>query len=106
MFSLIVDPRSVQPAAERHVAVRATGRDDLVMSWLNELLYVHEAESLLLRDFSVDDTDMQTFIEATAHGEVYDPGRHQLEIGVKAATFNGLVVRAGPPACLRVYFDV
>jgi len=107
MFSLIVDPGTVTPTRSRPVVVCATDAEDLLMSWLNELIYLHETAGLVLREFEISKFDPASAeLEATVRGEAYDPGRHQLELGIKACTFNGLEVVAGPPARVTVYFDV
>lgn len=94
-------------AEPRQVVVCATDVEDLLMSWLNELIYLHEAEGLVLREFEIGRFDPASAeLEATVRGEAYDPGRHELEMGIKACTFNGLEVVAGPPARVTVYFDV
>jgi SHS2 domain-containing protein len=107
MFSLIVDPETVKAAESRQVVVCATDVEDLLMSWLNELIYLHETEALVLREFEIGRFDPRSAeLEATARGDVYDPDRHELELGIKACTFNGLKVVEGPPARVTVYFDV
>jgi SHS2 domain-containing protein len=107
MFSLIVDPETVGLVESRPVVVCATDVEDLLMSWLNELIYLHETDGLVLREFEVGKFDaVSAELEATVRGEAYDPERHQLELGIKACTFNGLAVVEGPPARVTVYFDV
>lgn len=113
MFSLIVDPATVQPTEGRSVALGADDIEELLMSWLNELIYLHESQSLLLVDFRVESFGAGAGagaggreLRAEVSGERYDPKRHTLELGIKACTFNGLEVAQGPPARVRVYFDV
>lgn len=115
MFSLTVDPASVRPTQRRSVRVRASDLEDLLMSWLNELIYIQETESLVLSEAEVGRLDAAGAVagsaagaelEADVSGEPYDPQRHELELQIKACTFNGLVVEPGPPARVVVYFDV
>jgi SHS2 domain-containing protein len=107
MFTLIVDPETVALVESRPVVVCATDVEDLLMSWLNELIYLHETDGLVLREFEIGKFDPASAeLEATARGELYEPERHELELGIKACTFNGLEVVAGPPARVTVYFDV
>jgi SHS2 domain-containing protein len=75
---------------KRDFHVPGAKRDELLFDWLNEVLYAFEAEHLLFAHFDVRVGG--TGLHATAHGEVLDLDRHQLEHEVKAITYHGLKV--------------
>jgi len=81
------------PAAgePRPIAVQSPDREALLVDWLNELVYLAETERWVPVEFEMV-TATDTTVRALARGVVTDeaPAR------VKAATFHGLKVVAGP----------
>lgn len=106
LFHLIVDAESIVPRDA--VSVRVQGRDppDLLVNWLSEILYLHDAEGWLFRDFGVHALG-DTSLAAVARGEKIDRKRHQLKLLVKAITYHQLALEetfGGWHA--RVYVDI
>lgn len=103
MFSLISDLRTIRPRGE--LLVRTTGEDlgQLMVHWLQELLYAYDAQGLLFSRFDV--TVRGLAVKARVRGEAIDKGRHSLNLNLKAVTYNNLVVdpRAG---YATVVFDI
>jgi len=91
VLALIVSPDDVQPREIREV--RAQGRDveTLLVSWINECLYVHEIEGFATRHVEVD-TLTDVLVHGVLRGEPMDLSRHGAGTVVKAATFHGLSV--------------
>jgi SHS2 domain-containing protein len=91
LFSVIVaNFESVEPVQELAFQVEGSRRDDLLFDWLAELLYTFDTRQVLLSDFRV--RVEQQGLQATAHGEPFDPDRHELDMEVKAITYHGLKV--------------
>lgn len=105
MFALMVDLDSVEERVKRRVEVTAEDREDLLVRWLNELLFLVDSEGLVFSRFEIDRMSERE-LAATAHGETLDPARHQPLAGVKAATYHQLSVEEGPPARIAVILDV
>jgi SHS2 domain-containing protein len=95
MFSLICDPMTIDREETIEVAVEAAQPDQLLVAWLNELLYRFESSRLLPVDFEVTAFDGR-HLRATVHGEPLDPSRHAICGGVKAATLHELSLTSGP----------
>jgi SHS2 domain-containing protein len=55
LFSLMVDLKQVGDTLCREVEITAENQEDLLVSWLNELIYLFEVESILFKRFSVDE---------------------------------------------------
>jgi len=91
VFALIVKPEEVQERERREVRAQADSPEQLLASWINECLYVHEIEGFVVRRVEVD-TCTTTLVHGLLHGEELDPGRHRLGTIVKAATLHRLVV--------------
>lgn len=105
LFSLMVDLDSVQDSLEREIEVAAQDRESLLVEWLNELIYLFDAEHLLFKRFDI--TELQRGrLRATAFGEPVDPGRHELRIGVKAATYHQLRIERDHGYRFQVIFDI
>jgi SHS2 domain-containing protein len=106
MFSLMADLRQVREETSRYVEAEAGDRESLVVSWLNELLYLFDVERIIFKRFEILElTD--TRLKADAYGEKVDPSRHKLRGGVKAATYHTLKVAERKDRCsIRVIFDV
>src|SRR5512136_2321323 len=91
MFSLMADLRQVREETSRYIEAEASDRESLVVSWLNELLYIFDAGRIIFRRFDILQVT-NTRLKADAHGEKVDPSRHRLRSGVKAATYHMLKV--------------
>ena len=106
LFSLIIQPESVEEKLHRRLEVSSEDHDNLLVNWLNELIYVFDAEHMLFRRFDIDSLT-ENLLRATCYGEMFDPARHTIKIGVKAATYHMLTVeRNGGGYKARVIFDI
>lgn len=105
MFSLIADLDEVEEHFHRTVEVEAEDQEDLVVSWLNELLYLLDVESVILNRFDIKDISDRK-LKAEVHGERIDNSRHRLKAGIKAATYHTLEIRRNQGYSIRVIFDV
>ena len=92
LFGVLISLNTVFLKEERAVEVNATALDSLLVSWLNELLYLFDAENLLLRGFYIDSMNVR-HLEATVRGEFVDPSRHQIKTGIKAVTYHQVYVK-------------
>ncbi len=90
---------------DRTVEVRADDREALLVSWLDELLYLHESEDLVFGGIRVERVG-ETRVEATVRAAAR--GSRRLEgIGVKAATYHRLRLHRGRGGwTATVYLDV
>ncbi|MFC1917651.1 archease [Chloroflexota bacterium] len=104
MFAIITNLRHVRAKESRAVEVAAEDSESLLFEWLNHLLYFFDAEMLLLKRFEI--TAMESGrLKATCYGEKYDPSRHKLKTGVKAATYHMLTVDKAKHQ-VQVIFDI
>lgn len=90
MFSLITDLRTVRARGEVRVRTKGDDLGQLMVHWLQELLYAHDAQGLLFSRFDVSVRGLN--LSARARGEAIDKGRHPLKLSLKAVTYNNLVV--------------
>ncbi len=105
LFSLIVDLDSVQDTTERQIEVRANDLEGLLVEWLNELIYIFDVENILFNRFEVVEIESDR-LTARAYGEKVDPIRHEVKLGVKAATYHMLRIEKNNGYKLQVIFDI
>lgn len=89
MFNLIVDLARVKVEERLAISLEANGYPELLVRWLNELLYYSSARHYLFADFQIDHLD-STRLQAVAGGELIKSGHLPLQHEIKAATYNEL----------------
>jgi SHS2 domain-containing protein len=106
LWSLMVEPGTARRLQAYPVRVEASDRETLLVAWLNELLYLHEAKHVVLSSFTVSRLSDES-LEAVAEGEPVDRTRHVLVGHVKAVTYHLLQIRsAGAGWEAQVVVDV
>ena len=115
VFSLIVDPDGVLPRDCRQISVSSRDQQALVVDWLNELLYLYEAEGFLPKECEVSVHERRrtvstnpdaVAIQARCLGEPLDPARHHILSVVKAATYHGLQITHNGHWRIQVILDI
>jgi len=105
LFSLMVDLDDVGESLCREARVTADNREDLLVEWLNELIYIFDVDNVLLKRFEIIKlTD--TSLKAHCFGEKIDSERHRIKTGVKAATYHMLQVEEGDGYRAQVLLDI
>ena len=105
----ITDLSTVQPAVTQSVTLGAASLEDLLVDWLNELLYRFEVQNVLVSDARVTlrESGGRRHLNATIAGEPFDPARHPSRVLVKSATYHGLtVVHEHGTWRARILFDI
>jgi SHS2 domain-containing protein len=91
-FHVITDLRKVRPQIERRINIGGESLERLMVDWLNELLYLHDVENLLFKEFEVESVGGNG-LKAVAKGEPFREGTHVIKTEVKAATYHRIEVR-------------
>lgn len=100
---------AIQVQLERQVDLTAASREALLVDWLNELVYLFEAESILFRRAELEVREMESGLALSGRlqGERYDPSRHPIKTLIKAVTYHQLAVRSSNRGwTARVIFDL
>jgi SHS2 domain-containing protein len=105
LFSLMVDLKDVGDTLCREVKVTAETQEDLLVAWLNELLYIFEVENVLFGRFMIDEFT-ETRLRSKCYGELIDPARHKIKMGVKATTYHMLKIERKNGFRVQVLFDI
>ena len=88
------------------VEVRGDDREDLLLAWLNELVYINDTHHFLARRCCVS-LEKGRRLTAQIRGETFMEGRHLINAEIKAATYHRLRVwREDDTWRARVILDV
>jgi SHS2 domain-containing protein len=91
-FHLITDLKKVRLRTEKRIKIRKESLERLMVDWLTELLYLHEVENLLFKEFKVESVGEEG-LKARVKGEAFQEGVHVIKTGVKAVTYHQIEVR-------------
>jgi SHS2 domain-containing protein len=106
LTSVITDRRRIRVREAWEIVATGASGEELLVSWLQELLYLFETRGLLFREFEIQRLD-KTQLRAVARGENYDPERHPIKTTVKAVTYHQLRIRqTGGDWRVRIVFDL
>jgi SHS2 domain-containing protein len=106
VFALTIAPEDVQAGETREVRAQGDSSETLLVSWINECLYVHEIEGFAVHRVEVT-TLTPTLVHGILHGEAIDATRHRRGTVVKAATYHQVAINDAPGrAEVRLIVDV
>jgi SHS2 domain-containing protein len=91
-FHLITDLKKVRLRTEKRIEIGKESLERLMVDWLTELLYLHEVENLLFKEFKVESVGEEG-LRAKVKGEAFQEGVHVIKTGVKAVTYHQIEVR-------------
>ena len=106
MYSLITDPEFVKAGKTITVSVESTSLDGLLISWLNELIFLFDTYGFVGKEIIITAFgDMK--IVADVAGEDFDPERHEKRLLIKAATYHQLNIEEKDRVWVtHVIFDI
>jgi SHS2 domain-containing protein len=106
LFSVLVaNHDAVRTTKEMAFQLDGDNLEELFHDWLAELLSTFYTRRLAFAEFHVQVNPKR--LTATARGEPIDPGRHEIEVEVKAVTWHALKVEQLPEGWLaEVIVDV
>jgi len=106
LTDLIAGIKNIRPLSESEITVEGIDSDDLLIRWLNELIYIYDTERKIFSDFKITDlTD--TKLHCKVKGEIYNPNEHIIKNDIKAATYyNASIERTEARFKVTIIFDV
>jgi SHS2 domain-containing protein len=106
LMNLIVDLDSIEPREAVPLQISGPDPESVLVNWLSEILYLHDAEGWLFRDFEIQNLQDDS-LSALARGEKFQRPRHQAKLLVKAITYHQLALEKTPQGWrAQVYVDI
>lgn len=109
MFSLLADPGKVRPDRKLRVSAEGNDRENLLVNWLNELLYLQSVKKMIFSGFEIKSMSRERGyrLSAEIRGRKLAPEDKPLEFELKAATYHGLKIRSSARGyAARIIFDI
>jgi SHS2 domain-containing protein len=106
LFSLITGLESIEEKMHLDLKVNSDDRDSLLVEWLNELIYLFDVEHVLFNRFDIESLTHNQ-LKAICYGETFDPMKHKIKGGIKAATYHMLELdKNGVGYKAQIIFDI
>ncbi len=104
MFDIITDDSVIHPKQTITLDIKSSDLEQLLVDFLDELLYLFSAENLVFCgfDFLIKDNHLM----GTAQAEPYDTSKHNIGVEIKAITYHMLEVQTQPKPLVQVLFDI
>ncbi|MHA1590720.1 MAG: archease [Candidatus Njordarchaeales archaeon] len=90
MFNVMTDISRVEKKITKKVSVRDEDLRGLLKKWLEELLFLFDAEGIVFSDFKVEikKENEEWALTGEAYGEPFDPDKHSSHLEVKAVSYH------------------
>ena len=106
LISLVVESETVEEHDEKAIIVNASDREQLLVKFLSEILYLFDGEGFVVKRAQIVQMDDRS-LTANLRGERFDPNKHNIKLDVKAITYHQLTIEQRDSGfLLRVYVDV
>ena len=106
VFDITTDLHDVNAIEVHRFAVEGSDREDLLVNYLREVLYMFSGQGLLLKDFSILEINDRHLV-AEVRGEPFDSARHSIKTEIKAVTYHEVEIRETEKGLkARLIFDV
>jgi SHS2 domain-containing protein len=95
MNVMVANLDAIEGAEHRTFSIKAEDLERLLFEYLQDLIYLKDAEQLLLRISQVSITEESGYLHlsAEANGEKINPTRHELNTDVKAVTLHRFEIK-------------
>jgi len=106
MFDIITDNSDIGSVGEYDIVLKADELEQLLVDWLNELLFLNSSENLVFGKFNIEINEGQNKLKAKISGEEFDTSKHNIGAEIKAITYHMLEVKNTKPYHVQVLFDI
>ena len=91
MSGLITDMRDIASTEERESSLKSDSLEDLLILWLNELIFLFDRDGFIGKSFNVN-LEGNT-LTAKISGGIFDPSLNEKRLLLKAATYHRLSLK-------------
>lgn len=106
MFDIIADLDELKKSVSVDIELRAGSREELLVAWLDELLYNFYTKGIIFCEFEIIDMGRDR-LKARALGRHVGSNRSRLKTEIKAVTFHDLEIKEKDGVfSVEIIFDV
>ena len=87
LFDILADMEKVEVRDSLQLEVEGADRDDLMVNWVRELLYLFQGSDFLVKEVEVQEIK-ENYVRAEVKGEKFDPDRHEIRRGIRAVAYD------------------
>jgi SHS2 domain-containing protein len=106
LFDLMTDIDNIQVQERLPLEVEGVDRDDLMVNWMRELLYLYQGSGYLLKEFRLDEVKDDR-VRGEVAGEKLDPDRHEIKREIRSVAYHqSRMERTGDQWTAQVIFEL
>ena len=106
LFDVISDVEKIETKERLPLEVEGADRDDLLVNWMRELLYLYQGSGYLLKEFVIREVK-DTSVKAEVCGEKIDPDRHEIKQEIAAVAYHqSRMTKTGNRWTAQLIFEV
>jgi SHS2 domain-containing protein len=106
LFDVMSDMAKIEVKERLPLEVEGTDRDDLLVNWMRELLYLYQGSGYLLKEFVIREVK-DTSLKAEVCGEKIDPDRHEIKQEIAAVAYHqSRMTKTGNQWTAQLIFEV
>ena len=106
MMEIITDVEKVNPSKGISIKAQGENYEELLVKWLQEILYLHEVKKMVFKDFEIKIENAARAV-GKAYGEKIDVDRHELYSNIKAVTYHNLkIISSKDKYRVDIVFDI
>jgi SHS2 domain-containing protein len=106
MFNILADLEGITTSTESEIKVQAIDQEELLVEWLDELLYNFYTKYIIFCDFNITELT-NTSLVAKAKGRFVGENKNRLKTEIKATTRHNLKIEKKDDIYeVQIIFDV
>jgi len=106
LFDVMLDVEKIEIKERLPLEVEGADRDDLLVNWMRELLYLYQGSGYLLKEFVIGEVK-DTSLKAEVCGEKIDPDRHEIKQEIAAVAYHqSRMTKTGNQWTAQLIFEV
>jgi len=106
MFDIIADLEGMSGETTETLEVKAANHEELLVAWLDELLYIFYTKQLIFYKFNIELLE-EGSLRASVVGRPIAANRNRLKTEIKAATYSDLKInKIADGYSVEIIFDV
>ncbi|MFQ5902474.1 MAG: archease [Candidatus Binatia bacterium] len=106
LFDLMTDIEKVEVRDHLPLEVEGVDRDDLMVNWMRELLYLFQGSGYLLKEIQVREV-REDYVRGEVSGEKFDPDRHEIQREIRSVVYHqSRMQKTGDRWMAQVIFEI